>query len=157
MSRDPAWLRTYWRWFTVGIAAVLLLGFGIPETIAIINPGQGGTYTEVIQDGLGISQGAVTGGWVALTVLLVGFVAWFLPHLQGWWPWEKKPWVLEDEEAELVVAEKPTDLQETVELVRQVHPGLNRAERRAEARRLLRQARRQVRDEVAGGRGGEGS
>lgn len=89
--RDPSWLRAYWRWFTVGIAAVLLLGFGIPETIAIIDPGRGGTYTEVIQDGLDIPEGSVTGGWVLLTALLTLFVAWFVPHLQGWWPWEKDP------------------------------------------------------------------
>lgn len=50
-------------------------------------------------------------------------------------------------------AERPAAARELVELVKVVHPGLNRHDRRAEARQMMRQAKRRVRAD----RGGEGS
>lgn len=90
-KRDPGWLRTYWKWFTATLLAVFVVGFGIPEIVGIANPGVGGTYTESIQDWTGIPEGAVTGGWIGITMLLAGLAVWFPVHLQGWWPWEKDP------------------------------------------------------------------
>jgi hypothetical protein len=88
--RDPGWLRRWWIAWTVLAGVLLLVGFGVPEVIAIADPGQGGTYTESLQEWLGTTDGGAGWGWWALAAVLVGFVAWFLPHLRGWWPWERR-------------------------------------------------------------------
>lgn len=86
-GRDPGWLRRWWLFYTVLIA----LAFAVPETVGIISSGEGGTFTESIQGWLGTGDGAVSVGWVTLTVLLVGFVVWFPLHIKGGvWPWEKR-------------------------------------------------------------------
>jgi hypothetical protein len=89
--RDPSWLRRWWPLFTALAGMLLLVGFGAPETVAIWHPGEGGTYTESIQDWLGVGEGQTTVGWVVLTVLLAGFAVWFPLHLKGnILPWEKR-------------------------------------------------------------------
>lgn len=84
--RDPGWLR---RWWPIGLV-VAALAFAIPETIAIIAPGEGGTLSEMTREWLGTEGGAVTAGWVVLTVVLVGFAVWFPLHVKGdILPWER--------------------------------------------------------------------
>ncbi len=87
--RDPQWLRRWWPMFTVLAALLLVVGFGGPEGVALIDPGVGGTYSEWWRDVLGTQNGDVTPGWVILTVILLGFAVWFPGHLLRWWPWER--------------------------------------------------------------------
>lgn len=85
--RDPGWLRRWWMLYL----ALVALGFAVPETIALIHAGDGGTLSEASRDWLGISPDGTGGavGWTALTVALVGFAAWYVGHLRKWWPWER--------------------------------------------------------------------
>jgi hypothetical protein len=87
--QDPGWLRRWWPMFTALAGLMLVCGFGAPEAVAVWNPGVGGTYTESIQDWLGVGQGQTTVGWVVLTALLAGFAIWFPVHLRNGWPWER--------------------------------------------------------------------
>ena len=83
-KHDPGWLRIWWPLFLV----VGALAFAIPETIALISPGDGGTLSEMTRDLLGISPDGTGGtiGWTVLTVALAAFVVWFSVHLRkGWW------------------------------------------------------------------------
>ena len=90
MSRqDPGWLRAHWRAFTVLAALLLVVGFGVPEAIAIVHPGEGGTYSEVLRGWLGTEDGGAGWGWWLLTAILAGFAVWFPIHLRSWWPWER--------------------------------------------------------------------
>ena len=96
--RDPAWLR---RWWPLWLALVVL-GFAVPETVALVSTGEGGTLSEMTREWLGLDpDGAgTTVGWVILTVILAGFAVWFPVHLKkGWWyerprrkgwPWERR-------------------------------------------------------------------
>lgn len=88
-DRDPGWLRTHWRAFTALAALLLLVGFGVPEAVAIVHPGVGGTYSEVLRSWLGTEDGGAGWGWWALTAVLVTFAVWFPVHLRRWWPWER--------------------------------------------------------------------
>lgn len=85
-GRDPGWLRRWWPLY----ATLAVLAFAVPETVAIVAPGEGGTLTEATQDWLGTGGGQVTAGWVAMTVLVAGFAVWWPGHLLGWWPWERR-------------------------------------------------------------------
>lgn len=84
---DPGWLRRWWPLWL----ALLGLGFAIPETVALLYPGDGGTLSEMTREwlGLGPDGGGVTAGWVVLTVALAGFAVWFPAHLLKLWPWER--------------------------------------------------------------------
>lgn len=84
--QDPGWLR---RWWPLGLAAAAL-AFAVPETIAIIAPGEGGTLSEMTREWLGTEGGAATVPWVVVTVLLAGFAVWFPVHLRRGWPWERR-------------------------------------------------------------------
>jgi hypothetical protein len=84
--RDPGWLR---RWWPLGLV-IAALAFAVPETIAIVAPGEGGTLSEMTREWLGTESGGVTAGWVVLTVLLGGFAVWFPVHLRRGWPWERR-------------------------------------------------------------------
>lgn len=85
--RDPGWLRVWWPLFLV-LAA---LAFAAPETIALVDPGDGGTLSEWTRDQLGIATDGTGGtvGWVVLTVVLAAFAVWFPVHLRRGWPWER--------------------------------------------------------------------
>lgn len=88
MSRqDPGWLRVWWPMFVVLGA----LAFAVPETIALVAPGDGGTLSEMTREWLGIAADGTGGtvGWVILTVVLGGFAVWFPVHLRRGWPWER--------------------------------------------------------------------
>lgn len=83
-GRDPAWLRRWWPLWIVLVA----LGFAVPETVALVSPGDGGTLSEMTREWLGISAdgGGWTAGWVVLTAALAAFAVWFPVHLKkGWW------------------------------------------------------------------------
>lgn len=86
-KRDPAWLRRWWPLWTVLVA----LGFAVPETVALVSTGEGGTLSEMTREWLGLAPdgGGMTAGWVALTVALAGFAVWFPVHLKKGWPWER--------------------------------------------------------------------
>lgn len=82
--RDPAWLRRWWPLWLVVVA----LGFAVPETVALVSNGEGGTLSEMTREWLGLDPdgGGMTAGWVVLTVVLAGFAVWFPVHLKkGWW------------------------------------------------------------------------
>lgn len=85
--QDPAWLRT-WYW-PLWIVAVVL-SFGIPEAIAIVHPGAGGTKSERWRAWLGIDppRRRRRFAWAGLVAVVVGFAVWFPLHLQRAWPWE---------------------------------------------------------------------
>lgn len=70
---------------------LVALGFAVPETIALVSTGEGGTLSEMTREWLGLAPdgGGMTAGWVALTVLLAGFAVWFPIHLKKGWPWER--------------------------------------------------------------------
>lgn len=76
---------TIWLVFTT----VVLLGFAVLETIAIVSPG-GTTYTKAIKRWLGIEpkkpyrQWGILGFASAFTI----FYVWFLIHVISSWPWE---------------------------------------------------------------------
>lgn len=87
--RDPAWLRTFWPvWL-----ALLALGFAVAETIAIVNPGKGGTLTERVRLWLGVDPPAPRrrGSAGAFAAVLLALAVWLVPHMTDWpwsWPWE---------------------------------------------------------------------
>lgn len=85
--RDPQWLRRWWPLWL----AVVALGFAVPETVALVSGGDGGTLSEMTREWLGLApDGAgMTVGWVVLTVILAGFAVWFPVHLRRGWPWER--------------------------------------------------------------------
>jgi len=87
-GRDPGWLR---RWWPLWLALVGL-GFAVPETVALVSTGEGGTLSEMTREWLGMSPDGTGGtiGWVALTVVLAGFAVWFPIHLRKGWPWERR-------------------------------------------------------------------
>jgi hypothetical protein len=86
--RDPGWLRIWWPLWL----AVAALGFAIPETIALLAPGDGGTLSEMSREWLGISVEGTGGtvGWTVLTVALAAFVVWYAGHMRKWWWWERR-------------------------------------------------------------------
>lgn len=76
----------YWSALTWMIPAFLLL-FGAGETYAIVK-GKA-TYTQQIRTWLGLYPPAPRRRWMAplFGILLGGFTAWFLPHIElGIWP-----------------------------------------------------------------------
>lgn len=86
--RDPGWLRRWWPLYLVLVA----LGFAIPETIALLAPGDGGTLSEMSRDWIGLDPDGTGGtvGWVALTTMLAAFALWYAGHMRKWWPWERR-------------------------------------------------------------------
>lgn len=92
MSRqDPGWLRMWWPLFLVlgGLA------FAVPETIALVAPGDGGTLSEMTREWLGIAPDGTGGtvGWVILTVILGGFAIWVIASsvVGCWWRSSRVP------------------------------------------------------------------
>lgn len=85
-GRDPTWLRRWWPLYLVLVA----LAFAVPETVAIVAPGSGGTLSETIREWLGTGGGEVTVGWVVMTVAVLMFGVWWSGHLLSWWPWERR-------------------------------------------------------------------
>src|SRR5690606_3466383 len=83
--RDPGWLRRWWPLWLVVVA----LGFAVPETVALVSNGEGGTLSEMTREWLGVGDGQITVGWVVMTVAMAGFAVWFPAHLLRWWPWER--------------------------------------------------------------------
>lgn len=92
--RDPGWLRRYWPLYLV----IVVLGFAVPETIAIISSGDGGTLSELTRDWIGTSQGQASGGWIAMTVIGALFGAWWIGHTRRLWPWEKRDREVQEED-----------------------------------------------------------
>ena len=87
-GRDPGWLRRWWPLWL----AVVALGFAVPETVALVSTGDGGTLSEMTREWLGMSPDGTGGtiGWVVLTVLLAAFAVWFPVHLRKGWPGERR-------------------------------------------------------------------
>lgn len=89
-KRDPLWLRTwYWPLYIV----VAILGFAIPEAIAIVSKGDGGTKSDKWREWLGVGANNQSKdlrvGWGILAAVLILFAIWFPVHLREWWPWER--------------------------------------------------------------------
>jgi hypothetical protein len=91
--RDPGWIRRWWPIFTVLLALLVVVGFGGPETVAVVDPGAGGSYTESLR-WLGTEDGGTSPVFWAVTGVLVTTgltVGVYLPvHLVRGWPWEKR-------------------------------------------------------------------
>lgn len=71
---------------------LVALGFAVPETVALVSTGEGGTLSEMTREWLGMSPDGTGGtiGWTVLTVVLAGFAVWFPVHLRKGWPWERR-------------------------------------------------------------------
>jgi hypothetical protein len=102
VKKDPQWLRVYWLAFVLAVPLVL---FGGPEAIGVINPGVGGTLTEMTQGWLGIEDGEPSVRFWIFVGFWTVLWAWFPIHLLQRWPWEKKgdtpeshPYRFEEEE-----------------------------------------------------------
>lgn len=83
ISRLPLWVWAAW------VAAVLLSFAGL-ETYTLLTAADGDTLSEVTRLVLGIDpvQPWRIAGMVGFSAVLLGFVAWFLPHIVlrwGWW------------------------------------------------------------------------
>lgn len=79
-------MSTYWAALTWMVPAFLLL-FGAGETYAIVR--HKATYTQWIRARLGLFPAAPRRAWLAplFAIVLGGFTAWFLPHIElGIWP-----------------------------------------------------------------------
>lgn len=84
--RDPGWLRLYWPvWL-----ALVVLTFAVPETIAIIASGDGGTLSEMTREWIGTTEGQASAGWIVMTVVAGGSAVWWIGHTRSWWPWERR-------------------------------------------------------------------
>jgi hypothetical protein len=80
--QDPGWLRVYWP--VLLLAGVPIL-FGIPQGLALVWPGVGGTASEWTRDVLGVTDGPTARFWVFLA-LWSTLAVWFPIHvLKGWW------------------------------------------------------------------------
>lgn len=85
-GRDPGWLRLYWPvWL-----ALVVLTFAVPETVAIVASGEGGTLSEMTREWIGTTEGQASAGWVAMTVVAGGAAVWWIGHTRSWWPWERR-------------------------------------------------------------------
>lgn len=83
ITRLPLWVWAAWLALTLGSFAVL-------ETIGLVTNAEGDTLSEATRRWLGIEPVAPwrIAGMVTFSVALLGFVAWFLPHVLfkfGWW------------------------------------------------------------------------
>lgn len=77
----------FWFWFTVAVLPVPLLVFGARETWALLTGRE--TYTVWIRRQLGLMPVQPRRKWAAplFALILGGFFAWFLPHIElGVWP-----------------------------------------------------------------------
>lgn len=68
---------------------LVALGFAVPETIALVSTGEGGTLSEMTREWLGVDDGQITVGWVVMTAAVAGFAVWWPGHLLKLWPWER--------------------------------------------------------------------
>jgi hypothetical protein len=83
ISRLPLWVWAAW-------AAAVLLSFAGLETYTLLTAADGDTLSEATRLVLGIDpvQPWRIAGMVGFSAVLLGFVAWFLPHVLfrvAWW------------------------------------------------------------------------
>lgn len=76
---DPAWLDWFWPAWLIVLAG----GFVFAETWALISRGRGGTLSEKTRRWLGVEPRRPWRRWtlLGLTVVLLGFAAWFPLHI----------------------------------------------------------------------------
>jgi hypothetical protein len=86
---DPSWLAWFWAvWLTL-----LVAGFILAETVALVHPGRGGALTEWTKRHLGVHPPQPRRKWAILVFVagLTGLTIWLIPHMTHWpfiWPWE---------------------------------------------------------------------
>jgi hypothetical protein len=75
-------MRNAWSWYW---AAWIVVGFAIPETIALIaNPDN--TLSDQVWRWFGVQQGASIWHWSVLHIALLGFMVWLTIHF-AWGIW----------------------------------------------------------------------
>ncbi|MEU8968177.1 hypothetical protein AB0D11_02680 [Streptomyces monashensis] len=67
---------TVWRWYWL---LWLLVGFVVPETIALIRDPKN-TLSYAVWDWFGVKAGVPISHWTVLHVLLLAFVIWLAGH-----------------------------------------------------------------------------
>jgi hypothetical protein len=71
--------RVYWLLF-------LLVGFAVPETIALIRSRRGDTLSEAVWHWCQVTPGNTMWTWSALHVFVALFMVWLFVHLMlGYW------------------------------------------------------------------------
>lgn len=83
--QDAGFLRT---WYWPVFLAAAAVAFVVPEVIALVDPGRGGTLSEWTRRALGVQPAAPRRRWAAAGFAggLLLFVAWFVPHILWDWP-----------------------------------------------------------------------
>jgi hypothetical protein len=76
---DPGWLT----WFWAAWLALLTVGFVFAQTVALLDPGRGGTLSEWTRRQLGVSPPRPRRKWTvaAFTTALVLLTVWIIPHM----------------------------------------------------------------------------
>jgi hypothetical protein len=79
---DPGWTTWFWAiWL-----ALLAGGFVAAQTVALLNPGRGGTLSEWTRRQLGVYPPRSRRRWTvaAFTATLVALTVWLVPHMTYW-------------------------------------------------------------------------
>lgn len=73
------WWRLYWLLF-------LLVGFGVPETVALVRSRRDDTLSEAVWHWCQVSPGNTLWTWSALHIFVALFMLWLFVHLMwGYW------------------------------------------------------------------------
>jgi hypothetical protein len=75
-------------WFWLAWLTVLTGGFVFAQTVALVDPGRGGTLSEWTRRQLGVNPPRPRRRWAVatFTTVLVVLTVWLVPHMT-YWPW----------------------------------------------------------------------